>query len=116
MTRLSNTAVPSMAAVSLLGKSSSVQLDLYHNWYPFDFEEAAYGMSRIDFIAGGAAADSGTIGLVNLCLDPLKTSRHERPPPPILRNLTHDNVLYHAQRREGADSTRPSFTEQYTRL
>jgi hypothetical protein len=58
MTRLSNTAVPSMAAVSLLGKSSSVQLDLYHNWYPFDFEEAAYGMSRIDFIAGGAAADS----------------------------------------------------------
>lgn len=44
--------------VALLGNSSPVQLDLYQNWYLFDFEEAAYSMSRIDFSAGEAAADS----------------------------------------------------------
>jgi hypothetical protein len=39
--------------VSLSGASSAVQLDLYQNWYLFDFEEAIYGLKGIDLKAGG---------------------------------------------------------------
>jgi hypothetical protein len=76
--------------VALSGKSSPVQLDLYQNWYLFDFVEAAYGMSRINFIAGGAAADSGTFGVIDRHLKnsgpPVWTQHAASPTPVVISN------------------------------
>ena len=71
--------------VLLLGKSSHAQLDLYQNWYPFDFVEVAYGMIRVNFIAGGAAADSGTYGVIDRHLKnsgPPVWTQHAASPTP----------------------------------
>lgn len=75
--------------VALSGNSSPVQLDLYQNWYLFDFEEAAYNMSRIDFSAGGAASDSGTFGVIDRHLrDPASSpsvwTQHAPSPTPVV--------------------------------
>lgn len=78
--------------VSLSGKSSRAQLDLYQNWYPFDFEEAAYGTSRVNFIAGGAAGDSGTFAVIDRHLKnrpsspPVWTQHAASPTPVIISN------------------------------
>jgi hypothetical protein len=73
--------------VSLSGQSSRVQLDLYQNWHLFDFQEAAYGMRRIDFTLGGGAADSGTFGVIdrhwkNRSLRPPVWTQHSASPTP----------------------------------
>lgn len=51
--------------VKLQGPSSAVQLDLYQNWYPFTFMEAAYQLSEVDFNAGPQAGNSATFGIID---------------------------------------------------
>jgi len=82
--------------VSLSGRSSRTQLDLYQNWYPFDFVEAAYGMNQINFHAGGAAADSGTFGVIDRHLrDPASSppvwTQHAASPTPVV-TLNHPQL------------------------
>lgn len=68
--------------VKLSGRSSIVQLDLYQNWHLFDFEEAAYGMNRVDFNVGKAASDSGTFGVIDRHLKPPVWTQHAVSPTP----------------------------------
>jgi hypothetical protein len=77
--------------VSLSGPSSRVQLDLYQNWYPFDFEEAVYGISHVDFTKGGGALESGTIGVIDRHLknQPVWTQHAASPAPKIVLNQRH---------------------------
>ena len=97
--------------VSLSGKSSRTQLDLYQNWYPFDFEEAAYGMSRIDFNLGGGVADSGTFGVIDrhwkdpFSSPPVWTQHAAIPTPFIISNQAHLGEFI----AEMVDGTRASF-------
>jgi hypothetical protein len=78
--------------VSVSGTSSGVQLDLYQNWYLFDFDEAAYGMSRVDFNVGAAAVHSGTFGVIDrhlknrLSSPPVWTQHAARPTPLVTVN------------------------------
>ena len=75
--------------VMLSGKSSYIQLDLYQNWYLFDFEDPAYRLSRLDFNVGGAAKNSGTFGVIDRHLkdpvsDPPVWTQHAATPTPAL--------------------------------
>jgi hypothetical protein len=71
--------------VSVSGRSSAVQLDLYQNWYPFNFVEAAYGTNQFDFKLGAAAADSGTFGVIDRHLkSPPVWTQHAAKPTPIV--------------------------------
>ena len=69
--------------VSLSGMSTVTQLDLYQNWYVFDFKDAAYGMSRVNFIPYGDAAYSGTFGVIDRHFRnvPIWTQHAARPTP-----------------------------------
>jgi hypothetical protein len=97
--------------VALSGKSSPVQLDLYQNWYLFDFEEAAYSMSRIDFSAGGAAVDSRTFGAIDRHLrdpassPPVWTQHAPSPTPVVISNQPQLGEFI----AEMVDGTRASF-------
>lgn len=51
--------------VSLTGPSSCQQLDLYQNWYRFDFIDRAYPMSRVNFLNGSGPFWSGTFGAID---------------------------------------------------
>jgi len=75
--------------VSLSGTSTQVQLNLYQNWHKFDFEEAVYGMSQVDFTKGrGGISDSGTIGVIDrhLKTQPVWTQHAASPAPAIILN------------------------------
>lgn len=74
--------------VSLKGDSSKVQLDLYKNWYRFDFEESVYGLSQIDFTMDGAESDSGTIGVIDrhFKTQPIWTQHAATPTPLVILN------------------------------
>jgi hypothetical protein len=83
--------------VSVAGKSSVVQLDLYQNGYSFDFEDLALGMTRVNFNTGVAAADSGTFGvidrhLIDPTLDPPVWTQHAATPTPHVINLGHTQL------------------------
>jgi hypothetical protein len=69
--------------VSLSGMSTITQLDLYQNWHVFDFEDGAYGMSGVNFVAGGGAAYSGTFGVIDRHFKnvPIWTQHAARPTP-----------------------------------
>jgi hypothetical protein len=51
--------------VSLTGQSSQKQLDLYQNWYHFDFKDTAYRMKDVNFLTGGEWRNSGTFGVID---------------------------------------------------
>jgi hypothetical protein len=72
--------------VSLSGKSSRAQLDLYQNWYRFDFDDAAYGMTRVNFMNGGVGTSSGTFGVIDRHLKspPVWTQHAARPKPSVI--------------------------------
>jgi hypothetical protein len=93
--------------VSLSGPSSRVQLDLYQNWHKFDFKEAAYGMSQVDFTKGGGGPDSGTIGVIDRRWkgQPVWTQHAARPTPVIISNQPHLGEFI----AEMADGSRPGF-------
>jgi hypothetical protein len=71
--------------VSLSGMSTTTQLDLYQNWYVFDFEDAAYGMSGVNFTPRGDAAYSGTFGVIDRHFKnvPIWT-QHAASPTPLI--------------------------------
>lgn len=78
------------ARVSVTGKSSITQLDLYQYWHRFDFEEPAIDMRRVNFNAGTGAAYSGTFGVIDRHLrdrawePPVWTQHAARPTPEII--------------------------------
>lgn len=78
------------ARVSVTGKSSATQLDLYQNWHRFDFEEPALDMQRVNFGMGTGAAYSGTFGVIDRHLrdrawePPVWTQHAARPTPEII--------------------------------
>jgi hypothetical protein len=82
--------------VSMAGKSSQSQLELYQRWGVFDFEEAAYGLKRVDFNQGSGASDSGTFGVIDrhFCvpgLEPPMWTQHPAVPTPT--NTAHHSEL-----------------------
>jgi hypothetical protein len=94
--------------VSLTGPSSRKQLDLYQNWYHFDFLDPAYPMSRVNFRVGTRPFWSGTFGAIDPRFDaqPRWTQHRARPTPGIITN--HDPRLG-CFIAEMADGTRPGF-------
>jgi hypothetical protein len=95
------------ARVSLSGPSSRTQLDLYQNWYKFDFREAAYGLKQVDFTKGIEAPGSGTIGVIDRHLkgQPVWTQHAASPTPAIILDEPHLGEFI----AEMADGTRPGF-------
>ena len=94
--------------VSLTGPSSWKQLDLYQNWYRFDFLDSAYPMSRVNFRVGPRPRWSGTFGAIDPRFDaqPRWTQHPADPTPSIISS--------HAPRlgrfiAEMADGTQPRF-------
>jgi len=79
--------------VSMTGPSSCKQLDLYQNWYRFDFVDPAYPMSRVDFRKSPGSRWSGTFGVIDPRFDaqPRWTQHPARPTPSIIWN--HDPRL-----------------------
>lgn len=51
--------------VKICGYQNKLQLDLFQNWPPFDFEEKAYNLQQIDFNKSGGAAGSGLYGIID---------------------------------------------------
>ena len=51
--------------VTLTGPSSVKQLDLYQNWYRFDFVDRSYAMTRVNFRFGRDTYQSGTFGVID---------------------------------------------------
>jgi hypothetical protein len=94
--------------VSLTGPSSCKQLDLYQNWYRFDFLDPAYSMSRVNFHVGPGPLWSGTFGIIDPRFDsqPRWTQHLAHPTPGII--ATHDPRLGRFL-AEMADGTQPGF-------
>jgi hypothetical protein len=94
------------ARVSLSSDSSRVQLDLYQNWQKFDFEEAVYGMSLVDFTKGGRTFDSGTFGVIDRHFKtPVWTQHTASPTPAIVWNQPYLGEFI----AEMVDGARPGF-------
>jgi hypothetical protein len=100
------------ARVSVTGKSSVVQLDLYQNWYRFDFEDPALNMQHVNFNAGTGAAYSGTFGVIDRHLidrardPPVWTQHTARPTPEV---VTASNPRIGKFMAEMVDGTKRGF-------
>jgi hypothetical protein len=94
--------------VSLTGRSSRKQLDLYQNWYRFDFIDPAYPMSRVNFLNGSGPFWSGTFGVIDSRFDrrPCWTQHRARPTPSIIHGNDPRLGRFIA---EMADGTRRGF-------
>jgi hypothetical protein len=91
--------------VSLAGDSSRKQLDLYQNWYRFDFVESTYGMKQVDFLVG---ADPGTFGVIDSRFygEPRWSQLPARPTPQLFSSKTPQLGRFIAEMTVG---TRPGF-------
>lgn len=94
--------------VSLTGKSSRNQLDLYQHWYPFDFAESAYNMTKVDFRVGAQPGNSGTFGVIDPRFygEPYWTQHVASPTPRRFSRRTPQLGRFIA---EMADGRRPGF-------
>ncbi len=94
--------------VSLTGDSSRKQLDLYQNWYRFDFVDRAYGMTQVNFRVGAQPGNSGTFGVIDPRFygEPHWTQLAARPTPQIFSSQTPQLGRFIA---EMADGTQPGF-------
>ena len=79
--------------VTLTGPSSVKQLDLYQNWYRFDFVDRSYAMTRVNFRFGRDTYQSGTFGVIDPRFrgQPRWTQHAARPTPNIIN--AHDPQL-----------------------
>jgi hypothetical protein len=94
--------------VSLAGDSSRKQLDLYQNWYRFDFVESAYSMKRVDFLVGADPGSSGTFGVIDPRFygEPRWSQLAARPTPQRFSSQTPQLGRFIAEMTVG---TRPGF-------
>lgn len=94
--------------VSLTGKSSQKQLDLYQHWHRFDFVDSAYGMKQVNFHIGAQVGDSGTFGIIDPRFygEPHWTQLAAWPTP---RNFTSQTPRLGRFIAEMADGTQQSF-------
>ncbi|MBY5401045.1 hypothetical protein [Rhizobium leguminosarum] len=51
--------------VKIGGYQNKLQLNLFQNWPPFDFEEKVYNLQQVDFQKSGGAAGSGVYGIID---------------------------------------------------
>lgn len=74
--------------VKLSGASSCKQLELYQNWFPFDFCEDIFSLKNINFNTDTNAKYSGTIGVIDrhLKTHPIWTQHAATPCPKIVSN------------------------------
>jgi hypothetical protein len=94
--------------VSLTGKSSRNQLDLYQHWYRFDFVERAYNMTQINFRVGAEPGNSGTFGVIDPRFygEPRWTQLAASPTPRDFSRQTPQLGRFIA---EMTDGTQPGF-------